>query len=89
MKESEPDDIEGVARPVVTDGGRSDYDLDTLDAIIEQNVWQAAHDGLDDEVADLPLRHRDGIICDGLAGHALTGSTPWGSEAVEAAFEAR
>lgn len=47
----------------------SDYDLDTLDAIIEENLWQAALDGLDDHaVADLILRHRDGVICDGLAG---------------------
>lgn len=48
----------------------SDYDLDTLDAIIEENLWQAARDGLDDdEVADLLLRHRDGVICNGLADH--------------------
>lgn len=48
----------------------SDYDLDTLDAIIEENLWQAARDGLDDDaVADLLLRHRDGVMCDSLAGH--------------------
>jgi len=49
----------------------SDYDLDTLDAIIDENLWQAARDGLDDDaVADLLLRHRDGVMCDGLARHA-------------------
>lgn len=48
----------------------SDYDLDTLDAIIDENLWQAARDGLDDDaVADLLLRHRDGVMCDGLAEH--------------------
>lgn len=70
MKESEPNDIEGIARPVLTDGGRGNSDLETLDAIIEENLSQAARDGLEDqEVADLLLRHRDGVICDGLAGH--------------------
>jgi hypothetical protein len=48
----------------------SEYDLDTLDAIIDENLWQAARDGLDDDaVADLLLRHRDGVMCDGLAEH--------------------
>lgn len=48
----------------------SDYDLNTLGAIIEENLWQAACDGLDDDaVADLLLRHRDGVMCDSLAGN--------------------
>lgn len=40
------------------------------DAIIEENLWQAAGDGLDDDaVADLLLRHRDGVVCNGLDDH--------------------
>lgn len=70
MTEFESDQIEDIARPAVTDGGQSNYDLDTLDAIIEENLWQAARNGLDDgAVADLLLRHRDGVVCNGLDDH--------------------
>jgi len=71
MTEIESDSIEGIARSALTDRGRGNYDLETLDAIIEENLWQAARDGLDDDaVADLLLRHRDGVVCNGLADHA-------------------
>lgn len=47
------------------------YTLDTLDAVLTENLDQAAREGLDaDTVADLLLRHRDRIACDGLATYA-------------------
>ena len=61
MIEFESDSIEGIARSALTDGGRGNYDPETLDAIIEENLWQAARDGLDDDAVADPLLRREAV----------------------------
>lgn len=54
----------------------SDYDAETFDSVLGENLHAAAAAGLSDEtVAQILLEHRDGIEQHGLETHAGYGTT--------------
>jgi len=48
-----------------------EYDAETFDAMLREQLHAAAHAGVDgNEIASILLRHRDGVVCKGLPEHA-------------------